>query len=137
MSIIKAGLLIILVVVIILVTCTDWLPLRISYEPKSEGKPRFEIVDFGELWFQDNYYVEFKIKNNGTGEATVIHGIVKFNNELNETAWHFDPDFVLKPNETSRLMFVPLGNKPQTPSVTIVVECKEKFTQQFTKSLPH
>ena len=113
--------------------------LWIYSQPKP--KPQFEIVGltkgYTESIHSKIHYVEFKIANSGAGNATFIHGKVIFENGSLEKEWFFYPiEHILKPGETTpfpvRVLCPSVLNEP---TVSIVVECYEGVTQEFTKYL--
>jgi uncharacterized protein (TIGR02588 family) len=125
----------IVLIVIAIVAASIWIYYQLKSEP---SKPEFEIVELSGFWAETGpwkgYRIEFRVKNNGTGEANLIHGTVEFDNASRE--WNTWQD-VVKPGETSPIIFVHLGeSKPNEQSLIIFVQCHEKVTQQFIEFLP-
>lgn len=125
---------------IIVVVCILSAIYLLSYNPP-QGKPEFEVVNLDLVEIPVPYHQEkacqlaFKLRNIGTEDATGIIGTVQVG-LWNKTWGLYPEDHVLKPEETSPWLIVSLDRKPAEPTVTIIVECNEGVTQQFTESLP-
>ena len=128
-----------LIIVTVFIVIVSAICLWIYYQPRD--KPEFEIVSLEGIetpapYGHKNYQIVFKLKNLGTGDATGIHGTIKLG--LWNQTWQLYPeDYVLKSGETSSSwVIVFLDEKPEELTVTIIVNCNEGVTQQFTDSLP-
>ena len=109
--------------------------LFISNQPRD--RPSFEIAYFN-LREQPFGYVQFmfSLKNNGTANASHVHGVMVFTEHWDST-WHLIPeDYVLEPGMTSPVVIVGVNGKPNVRSINITVECDEGVIQRFTQPMP-
>lgn len=136
MSRIKIALVIIMIVCIVIAVF-----LWIYFQPQGESelKPEFEIVNFSFIEMPGHvsgYQIIFYVNNTGAGNATGVHGTVVLTQAWNETWSVYPEDYVLKPGEVRYASVGEIGWKPPVDTITIIVECNEGVTQQFTQPLP-
>jgi uncharacterized protein (TIGR02588 family) len=110
--------------------------LWIYYSPQALKQPRFEIVNFKEMDTPGGYYqIVFNVNNTGTADATGVHGTVNVTEHWQED-WAPISEDRIEPGEMSELIVVFVGSKPTMLDVSIIVECNEGVTQQFTDLPP-